>query len=163
MALLLALSAALLYFLQPFGEASANEQMLALRLSEQGSTMHFEWDPAARPIRRAHSLSLEIADGGKIIRYPLDRDRMLTGELAYERQSNDVVATLRAFRGESESARAVVRSLVPALAAAPARTGANRRLRSVEQTRNRGSVVSKPAEVKKAKKSKPRPRRGGRR
>jgi proteasome lid subunit RPN8/RPN11 len=81
---------------------SAPQASLALWVADVGGQLLIEWDRGAKPLREAHSATLEIQDGNRRVTKTLDRDMLREGSIDYQRVTDVVDVRLRIKRRDRD-------------------------------------------------------------
>jgi hypothetical protein len=86
---------------------AAPAPLVPMHVSDLGSKLRIEWDPAHKAVRTASAAKLEIRDGGHSpVMIPISRSGLDNGSALYVPQSDNVEVRLKLMRGlrtESES------------------------------------------------------------
>jgi proteasome lid subunit RPN8/RPN11 len=86
---------------------SPKPERLSLSVLDVAGQLEVRWDPSGRIIREAQGGSLEITDGDKNVRLPMDAGQLRNGSLTYRRQSDAVRFRLRIQRPGAQTEEAV--------------------------------------------------------
>ena len=94
-------------------KAKLTPAAVVLRATDEGGRMRVDWDAAAPAVRAADSAVLEVEDGGRFSKYPVDEKILRAGGLDYIRKSSDVLLTLTLLRDGKAAEQAAIRSVGP--------------------------------------------------
>jgi len=83
--------------------------MVPMRVSDLGSKLRIEWDPAYQDVRTASGAKLEIRDGGRSpVTIPISRSGLDSGSALYVPQSDNVEVRLKLMRGSRTQLESVI-------------------------------------------------------
>ncbi|HET8549546.1 MAG TPA: hypothetical protein VFL57_16150, partial [Bryobacteraceae bacterium] len=118
--------------------------VLPLQARDVEGRLRVQWDSSPEYVRKANGATLEVLDGGRVQRYPVDPRVVQRGTLDYIRQTDDVVLTLTLHGERGSGPQGVIRTVSSPLTAAVQSSDAGERKRIVtdpraRQTRSRRS------------------------
>ena len=88
---------------------SAPSPVIPMHVSDLGSKLRIEWDPAQKAVRSASAAKLEIRDGGHTaITIPINRTGLDNGSALYVPQSDNVEVRLKLMRGSRTQSESVI-------------------------------------------------------
>ena len=82
-----------------------------LKAAAESGRIRLDWDGSHSKVKAAEAGTLEVQDGGRFERYPLDRKVLLGGGLDYLRKSPDVFLTITLYRSGRPDGQTTVRTL----------------------------------------------------
>jgi hypothetical protein len=114
--------------------------VLPLQARDLDGRLRVNWDPAPEYVRKASGATLEVLDGGRVQRYPVDPRVVQSGTLDYIRQTEDVVLTLTLHADGRPGPQGVIRTVsgpesAPAAAVQQAPSGERKRVAAAERSR----------------------------
>jgi hypothetical protein len=111
--------------------------VLPLQARDLDGRLRVTWDATPEYIRSATGATLEVLDGGRVQRYPVEPRVIQSGTLDYIRQTEDVVLTLTLHSSGRSGPQGVVRTVSGPPPAAPRVEEPPAERRRAASTRNR--------------------------
>lgn len=111
-AALMATAAAGIFFLASNpARGSDDDGAWRLAATEADNHIRVSWNPQEKQVKRATAATLEVRDGSRMERYPVNRDILRRGSLDYIHQTGDVLLTLTLLDDGAEGPKTMVRAI----------------------------------------------------
>ena len=89
--------------------STSPSSVVPMHVSDLGSKLRIEWDPAQKAVRSASAAKLEIRDGGQSpVTIPISRAGLDNGSALYVPQSDNVEVRLKLMRGSRTHSESVI-------------------------------------------------------